>query len=219
MLKSYIYFFIELLLIVLGVHALYKARKHCPSKIKGVAASVLIINLLRFITNIILFLSENILLLYIFKFFALANIATILITALLCLYIFLRNDEIKFDYVIMLSALLFIIYSVAAFNMEYYIQRTQHFGYIIAFKQWEYIELVFIAILSVFFVAAAIVLGRKTSNNRGLLFIIGSSAVTIGEIVIKICGMQVMTNLFFGDLIWMLVLQYALNTIKINKGR
>jgi hypothetical protein len=219
MLRSYIYVFIEMLLIVIGLQALYTARKHCPSKIRGVAVAILIMSFLRFITNIILFVSENILFLYILKFFALINIATILITALLCLYIFLRNDEIKIDYVILVSVILLIIYSVAAFNMGFYIQKTQYFGYAIAFHQWVYIELAFIGILSVFLVSATIVLGRKTSNNIGLLFIIGASAITIGEIVIKVIGIQVMPNLLFGDFIWMLVLQYALSTIKINKGR
>lgn len=219
MLSSYIYVFIEMLMIIIGLKAIDTAKRHSPRKIRGVAVFVLTLEIIRFAANILLFISKNILFLYTLKFFALINLVVIPITAILCFYIFLRSDELNFDYIIFACAILFIIYAFTAFNMDYFIQRTNSFGYFITFQQWVYIELALIAILSSVLVASIITIGRKVSNNIGLMLIIVATVIVVAEIVAKLFEIQVMPNLLFSDFVWILVLQYALSTFKLNKGR
>lgn len=219
MLNSYIYIFVEMLMIILGMYCLNTIKKYGPGKIKLVVTVILVLEVFRLISNLIMFVSDSILFLYILKFFALVNIATIPITGIICVYIFIRSENINFDNIFMAGAILLVAYSITVFNVEYSVQRTIDFGYLITLRQWVYVELAFVAVISVILIWAMLVVGKKVSNNTGLIFVIIASMLTIGEITMKIFGLQVMPNLFFADFIWIMVLMYAISTIRTNKGR
>ncbi|NLZ47879.1 MAG: hypothetical protein GX895_03675, partial [Clostridiales bacterium] len=170
---SYIYIFIEMLLILIAVMAARTANKYAPDKIK--LLSIIIITLwgLRFVANIILFQSKNIIFLYILKFFSLVNLATIPITALLCLYIFYRNSEIKIDYLILISVLVLLFYTITVFKLDYNIKRTESFGYIISFQNWLLVDFVFIVLVSIIMICALMIIGEKLVNSIGVSLLIG----------------------------------------------
>lgn len=214
---SYVYIFIEMMLILITLKAADTGIKYAPGKIKVLSMSIIILWFLRFAANIFLFLSKNIIYLYILKFFSLVNLATIPITALLCLYIFYRNNEIKFDYLILISVTVLLLYVFVIFKMNYNIKRTESFGYIISFQNWILIDFSVIIIASVIMLCALIILGGKLVNSGGISLIIAASAVTIIELVLKLLGIQVLPNLVVSDVVWVLTLVYAISAVKKSK--
>lgn len=214
---SYTYIFIEMLLILIVIMGAKKAKKFAPDKIKVLSILILTLWLLRFAVNIFLFLSKNIIFLYILKFFSLINLATIPITALLCLYIFFRNNEIKFDYLMLISAAVLALYAITSSKLDYTIKRTESFGYIISFQNWVLIDFSFMVIVSIIIICAILILGDKLVNSGGVSLIISASSVTIIEIVLKVLGIQALPNLVISDIAWVLTLVYAISSFKKNK--
>jgi len=215
---SYTYFFIEMLLILIVIMVAKRARKYAPDKIKVLSIFIVVLWLFRFTANIFLFVSKNIIFLYILKFFALINVATIPVTAILCLYIFYRNNEIKFDYLMLISVGIILLYGFFVFKLDYNIKRTESFGYIISFQNWLLIDFLLIIIASIILLCALLILGERLVNSEGASFLIAASSVTIIEIVLKVLGIQVMPNLVISDLAWVLVLVYAISAFKKNKS-
>ncbi|HCW05724.1 MAG TPA: hypothetical protein DGK91_15130, partial [Clostridium sp.] len=201
---SYTYIFIEMLLILMVIIGAKTAKNYAPDKIKVLSIFIIILWLLRFTANIFLFLSRNIIFLYILKFFSLINIATIPITALLSLYIFYRNNEIKADYLMVISAIVLMAYTLIIFKMDYNLKRTESFGYIISFENWLFIDFSVIVIVSIIMVCGLIIVGEKLVNSGGVALIITASSVTIIEIVLKLLGIQVMPSLVISDIVWVL---------------
>lgn len=214
---SYTYIFIEMLLILIVIMGAKTAKKFAPDKIKVLSILILTLWLLRFAANIFLFLSKNIIFLYILKFFSLINLATIPITALLCLYIFFRNNEIKFDYLMLISAAVLALYAITSSKLDYTIKRTESFGYIISFQNWVLIDFSFMVIVSIIIICAILILGDKLVNSGGVSLIISASSVTIIEIVLKVLGIQALPNLVISDIAWVLTLVYAISSFKKNK--
>lgn len=219
MLKSYIYLLIQMLLILICINSTGTARRYAPAKVKILSMAVLILETLRVVSNGVLFVSDNILFLYILKYFNFLNIVVIPLAAVITLYIFYRSDSLKFDYVIIAGVFIFGGYLFAVFNMDYYIKRTQLYGYCIYMEELAYMQLVELILLSFVLISAMLSLGRKVANNNGLILIITAAVIAIAEIVLKAFNIELLNNQILGDAAWMIVLQYAINTMKTSKSR
>lgn len=219
MLQTYLYIFLEMLLILVIIRSFYIAGRNAPNKIKVLAIAALSFSLLRITSNILLFASENIMFLYVLRFANMLSIVLIPIIGLLSVYIFYRSESIKFDYVIVIGSLIILGYILSIFKLDYYIKRTEQFGYVISLKQWVYYELILIIMVSALLIICLAAVGRKVANNKGLMLIIIASTVTISEIAIKILGVQQLPNLTISDGIWIVTIHYALSTMKLSKGR
>ncbi|MDP4090623.1 MAG: hypothetical protein Q8930_15335 [Bacillota bacterium] len=219
MLKSYIYILTVMLLMVVCINSIYTARKHAPAKIKALAVSVLIIEALRLIACAVLFSCDNIIFLYILKYFSHLNSAVVPIAALISFYIFYRSEKIRFDYVIIPCVLIVICYLAAVFNLDYYIKRTELYGYCIYFENWFYVQFIQIILLSFILAGGILALGRKVANNKGLMLVVMAAAAAAAEVVMQAFNVELLANCILGDAVWLLVLQYALNTMKYSKSR
>lgn len=219
MLRSYLYILIQMLLVLICMNCIYTAHRHWPAKLRVSVIVALIFELLRLASNIILFASDNIVFLYILKYFEFLNLTSIPIMAIISLYIFYRSDSVKFYYVIIVSVVLFSVCIYLIVGMDYYIERTQQYGYCIYLVNNTYIKLFQMLLLSFFLICGILALGRKVANNKGLMLIIAASSISMGEIVLTTFNFQILCNQIIGDIVWIIVMQYALNTMEQSKSR
>ena len=95
--KAFYYLCLLLFIITIIFYLIMKARKRCPVKVRKYYIITLTILLLRNITLLLLSLIEKQEIMYFLKPMSMMDIITIPLLSMGALYIFLRNERMRFD--------------------------------------------------------------------------------------------------------------------------
>jgi hypothetical protein len=188
--------------------------KFAPAKIKILSLAVLIILSFRYIALLIFLITENIKSLYLLKPFIFLNLLCIPIFAVITIYIFARNDKIKFNFSIIAAIVLLLIYVAAIIKLSANIEVYENLGYIMSFKNYILVDGIYLFLNTMIFFMAIVLLGDKNANKLGMWLIIASTFVVIFELITRFCGITILPAILFGDMMWIISVDYALYKLK-----
>jgi hypothetical protein len=214
MLNLYLYLILQLLIVVLIYYGLNLSIRYAPSKIKLLSIIVLSALMMRGISLLILFLWDNIVNLYLLKPFVFLNLAAIPLTAVICMYIFIRDDKINFSYSFLIAAVLLILYLLFVVKVPHGVQYSNKFGYHITLLKPEPVLYSYIALHTCFMVITIMQIGKAGANNLGLYFVLLAVLVSIAERLLGLMGSEFLANSIAGDVLWTGILCYALAGFK-----
>lgn len=213
-----LYIYVVLLIIdILLLLKIFNLSFYCPKKIRTIVIIVTLAMFFRYISLIILFLSNRIQYLYLLKSTFFMNFIAIPIIAITILYIFLRKDNMSFSYSFIVTVFLIFLYSTIMYKCTCYIQSLHYCGYTIVFKN-DLIYWIYILINTFILFVAIYLLNKNNVNKIGIYIIIASSLITIIEMIIWVIGVNLIPENIVGDSMWIVSLIYGLKKVaKINK--
>jgi hypothetical protein len=214
MLSLYIYLILQLLIVVLIYCGFDISKKYSPPKIKVLSNIVFSLLLTREISLLILFFWENIMYLYLLKPFVFINLICFPLTAVICLYIFLRNDRINFSYSFIILGILLFFYIVLIIIMPHGVQISEQYGYYISLLDPLPAAYFYIAFNSIVMIICILGIGKPMTNNAGLYIIALIALASIAEMLLSLIGIELLVHSIIGDICWVSVLNYALLRLK-----
>ena len=109
-------------------------RNKCPKKVKIFFNITFVLLVIRYITVLLGTLIESQSIIYILRTMVLLNYSLIPLVALGTAYIFLRNEDTKFDYNFIFMLILLLLYVGELYLYKVNISINNSFGFIINFK-------------------------------------------------------------------------------------
>jgi hypothetical protein len=185
-----------------------------PLKIRILSLSALVALSLRYIALLIFLVTGNIKNIYLLKPLIFLNLLCLPILAIIAIYIYARNDKIKFNYCIICASLLLVIYIGAIIKLPINIEIYGSLGYIMCFNNELLGYGTYLIFNTIVFFNAVMFLGNKTSNKNGMWLVLASAFVVITEVVVRISGVILLPAVLFGDVMWIATADYALNKLK-----
>lgn len=210
----YIYLFSLLVMLYLTVNAALVTANYVPIKIKAVSLVVLSAAFLRILCLLYLFFTQKIVFLYLLKPVAFINMLYIPIIGFICIYIFMRNDKIKFSYTFIIYILLAVLYILFIYKEPFQIRALQDYGYGFYFSKNMISAFGFIAINTIILVLGIMQLGKPVANNFGLSIIVISSLVSIADTFLNLFGFEYMAQNIMGEVLYLIVFNYGLSRLK-----
>lgn len=210
----YFYVILLLLVFVLLYYGISYSLKFAPLKIKILSLSALSLISLRYVALIILLFSANIKNLYLLKPLTFFNLLAVPVLALTAIYILFRNDKINFNYCLILSAVLVPLYILLILNISINIEIFKNLGYIIQFNNKNIQYGIYLIINTIYLFTAVIFIDNKNANKLGVKLIMLSSLAVIVETILNTSGIALFPYLIFGDILWIITIDYALSKLR-----
>lgn len=210
----YIYLSMLLLMFILIYYGLNFAYKYAPFKIRFLSFGALIALSLRYIALLIFLISKNIKYIYFLKPLIFSNLLGLPVLVMISIYIYARNDKLKFNYCITASVMLIILYTAAILKLPVNISSIGELGYSMTFINNNLVYSAFLILNTIFLFAAITLLSFKNINLLGMWLVFLSSAVEVFEIIIRAWGMEVFPSLIIGDICFIICINYALYKLK-----
>jgi hypothetical protein len=195
-------------------YGLSSSVRFAPLKIRIISLAALAALGTRYIALIIFLISGNIKNLYLLKPLMFLNLLCLPVLAIISIYIYARNDKIKFNYYIISASLLLFIYIAAIIKLPVSIEIYGNLGYVMRFYNELLVYGIYLIFNTIFFFIAVVFLGNKTSNKLGMWLIFVASLIVIIEIIVKSIGVSMLPSILFGDIIWILAADYALYKLR-----
>jgi hypothetical protein len=195
-------------------YALDCSLKFAPSKIRIVSSAALTIVSFRYIALLIFLITKNIRNLYLLKPLLYLNLLCIPVLALVSIYILARNDKIKFDYCMVIAAILMIIYTIAMVKLPVHIEVYKNYGYIMSMHNNKLAYGTYLIINTIFFFGSLSFIGNKNSNKPGMWLVLSSAFITSAELIIAVLGLHIIPAVLFGDILWIITVAFALNKLR-----
>lgn len=189
-------------------------NKKIPTKIKYLVTIVYCALSLRYISLFTLFLSKNIKHLFVFKPFVFLNVFAIPVIAIICFYIFIRNNKINFNYLFIFSTVIFFMYLIIVFKYDSVIKMSKNYGYIIGLLDSNLLYWMYLIINTIFLLGAIYVIVNPNANKFGLVLVIVSAIIAILDISSIFVNHTILPNNILSDLIWTITMVYAINKVK-----
>jgi hypothetical protein len=186
---------------------------YAPKRIKVISAMVLILMACRYIVLTILFVIKNQSYLYLLKPMLFTNILCIPICGILAIFIFARNDKIKFENVFILCVVLGLAYFTLIYKSFIKINISNISGYTIKLQLENYYNVALLIINSIFLIKGIEIFYKKPSNKLGALLITISSITTLVAVLTTTLNMN-FAFLLLADLAWVVTLDYGLIKFK-----
>jgi hypothetical protein len=210
----FLYLALLLFMFLLVYYGVSCSLKFAPLKIRFLSLSALIALSLRYIALLVFLVTGNIKNIYLLKPLMFLNLLCLPVLALIAIYIYARNDKIKFNYCIICSNLLLVIYIASIIKLPISIEIYGSLGYIMSFNKQLLGYGTYLIFNTIVFFNAIMFLGNKTSDKLGKWLILTAALVTIIEVIMRISGMIILPALLFGDVIWIITADYTLNKLK-----
>lgn len=212
-----LYIFLMMAITLMIYHGFRSNVKSAPYKIKVLSIVALSTMLLRCLSLFILFLTKNMLYLYLLKPFVFLDIIYIPLMVLISIYIFSRNDRVNFSYAFVLTVVFILIYLVIIYKSLFNISYLEGYGYSIDLVMNNYLIWGFILLNSSVLVYSIITLGSNKVNTKGVLMLLFSSLLFMVEIMLPLLGIELLPENLLGEAMYILTLSYALSTFKQSK--
>jgi hypothetical protein len=210
----YIYLILLLLMFIFIYNGVDYSIKFAPLKIKTLSLTALTAAGLRYIALLILFLWKNIKFLYLLKPFIFLNILCMPILAMIAIYITARNDNIKFNYCLILSGVFVLMYLGFIVKLPVNIEMFNNMGYVMSFYNIDLVFGTYLIINTILLFGSVILLGYKNTNKLGMYMVLGASAISIAEVLTRASGVIILPTILIGDLTWLLAVNYSLYKFK-----
>lgn len=212
-----LYTYITLLLLI--IIAIFLGIKLCiqvPNKIKIISCITLILLFLRYISLLIMFLDSNIKNIYMLKSFYFLYFACVPILGAISLYILLRNDNINFQYVVIISFIYIFIYCVFILKIHANVVLfyNYNFGYVISLaNNYWYVDAIYLFINVAFLITSVNIFNKDRSDKIGSTLVIFAALTTIVIIIFPYLFNNFIPQYCFNELLWVIVLDYCLAKI------
>jgi hypothetical protein len=210
----FIYLALLLFMFLLIYYGVRCSFRFAPLKIRVLSLSALIALSFRYISLIIFLVTGNIKNIYLLKPLIFLNLLCLPIFAVIAIYIYARNDKIKFNYCIICASLLLLLYIGAIIKLPISIEIYESLGYIMTFNNQSLVYGTYLIFNTVVFFSAVMFLGNKTSNKHGMKLVLASALVAIIEVIVQIGGVILLPAVLFGDMMWIITADYALYKFK-----
>lgn len=185
----YIFAFLLLFIFFFLIKGLQYSLK-APFKIKLLSTIVLTILFLRYVSVAILFFSQNIRYLYLFKPVYLSYLVCVPIIFLIVIYIFGRTEKINFTVVWWVSFVLFLCYGLIIVLLPATLQNMGSNGYCITLDKAEYVNWAYIGIITIALLYSLVAITKTKVIKLGISFIIIACLITIGDFLFKSIGIS-----------------------------
>lgn len=213
-----VYIYLILLLLVLlsvlfGMNLCLKG----PKKIRMLSGIVLMLLLLRCISLFIMYINNNISYMYIMKPVYFVYLVCMPICSVISLYILLRRDSINFLHITLAALAFIVVYFLLISKVNIYITMINDsaLGYTMNLNHnFWYIDIAYL-LINIFFLMLSInAINNLSINKEGIALIVFSALSTIIAIILPYLGINIMPQYVWGELMWILTLDYCLNKVK-----
>ncbi|GAA0076731.1 hypothetical protein UT300005_11090 [Clostridium sp. CTA-5] len=218
---NFAYYLILLFIICLSLLIFKKNVLFSPKKIKIYSAIVILLFLLRHIGLFLLCVLKDNNFIYCLKPIIFLNNLTIPLMVLAITYIYLRAEQLKFNWNYIIGIFLSLVYLGIIYISKATLNVNNLYGFIIKINREELLYLFTLIILGIFLVINVILLDKKFANKKGIRLIIIAIVAVMLESVIILGGIKLFPYPVIGDLIFVTIMNSVLNNFKKvrdNKG-
>lgn len=210
--KVFYYLCLLLFIITIIFYLIMKARKRCPVKVRKYYIITLTILLLRSITLLLLSLIEKQEIMYFLKPMSMMDIITIPLLSMGALYIFLRNERMRFDYnfILMISMIGIYCFLISFYRLKSYIDAE--FGYVVIFKDTMIPSLIYLIVMAMVTVISLINIDKPYSNTLGMKLLTFSTVVFVIEYILFLGGIKIFPYPFIGEISLLIVVLQSIDT-------
>lgn len=210
--KAFYYLCLLLFIITIIFYLIMKARKRCPVKVRKYYIITLTILLLRNITLLLLSLIEKQEIMYFLKPMSMMDIITIPLLSMGALYIFLRNERMRFDYnfILMISMIGIYCFLISFYRLKSYIDAE--FGYVVIFKDTMIPSLIYLIVMAMVTVISLINIDKPYSNTLGMKLLTFSTVVFVIEYILFLGGIKIFPYPFIGKISLLIVVLQSIDT-------
>lgn len=204
-----------LLFIIIFILYLCKINaKSSPKKIKLFMALALTPLLLRFLSLICGVIIEKQSIIYLLRPFILLNFFSIPLLIIGCLFIFLRDEKIKFSNNYIFLIILLIAYCLLMLFCRVKININTTFGFVFNIKEMLLPTLVYLIIIASLMVFTLLFIDKPYSNKIGMRILLISLIISISEYVFFLGGAKVFPYPVIGDIFILFSTFKAIKTFK-----
>lgn len=191
-----------------------KNSKLSPKKIKIFLNIVLIPLIIRYVSLIINFIVEEQRIVYFLKYLYNLNYLCIPLIIVVILYIFLRNEKLRFNYLYIILVAFTTLYLIIIKVYKHNILIDIKFGFFIILENSSLVSLIYLIVMASFLVFSLINLDKPFSNNIGMRCILGTLALYLIEFILGLSGLYIYPFSIIGEILIYLNLLKSINTFK-----
>lgn len=191
----------------------------CPRKIKKYYLIVLTISLVRYLSLIALLLIDNERIVYKLLISPMMYMIYMPMLALGSLYIFFRDEKIKFDYNFIYLIMLSFIYIAMVIFYKIDIHIDSELGFIVTFNEIITPSILYLICMSIFSVITLLFVDKPYSNNNGMRILLAISIITIVEFIMFLGGMKFFPYPIFSEILMFLCTYKSITTFKQIKRK
>lgn len=210
----FIYLILLLFIIFLLGNILFSIYKNAPAKVKVITSILLVMLIFRYVSLILMFVLQNVQKIYILRLAISLNLVAIPCALLLSYYIFLRRDGLKINFMFIILVSLSLVYFAVMKFVPISFKIHKVYGYLMNYNLNGWIEITYILILSLILMFCISSYGSKGSISSGIIAVMFSSMLLIGEYILILLGFNIDHNILIGEFIALLVLNYSVGTLK-----
>lgn len=203
-----------LFLFIFSFYLLKQNNMLAPQKIKLFINILLIPLILRIGVLILLTFIEKQELVYYFKYLNYIYLFSIPLSIIVALYIFLRDEKLKFNYCYIFVFALLGLYLAVVKLFNFNVEINSTYGYIISLEKGIIINLVYLTLLSTSLIGALLNVDKKYNNKFGMIFLLAVIIIYIIEYLLFLGGIKLYPYPIFGEGLILTSLLIALNTFK-----
>lgn len=185
-----------------------------PKKIKIFLNIILIPLIVRYIGLIVNFTVEEQRIIYFLKYLYNLNYLCIPLVILVILYIFLRNENLKFNYLYIILVIFTSLYLMIIKFYKHNILIDIKFGFFISLENSSLITLIYLVIIASLLVFTLINLDKPFSNKLGMRFVLGILALYLIEFILGLSGLYIYPISIIGEILIYSILLKSINTFK-----
>lgn len=205
------------LLLFIITFILYLEKKNIdlsPKKIKIFITISLMPLILRCIVLLCGVIIEKQVIIYFLKYYVLLNYFSVPLIILSSLYIFLRNEKLKFsrNYIFMIG--LGLLYIVLVYTYKFSISITNNFGFIISLENGIMPILIYLIILASLAVFILINMDKQFCNKVGMRLLLVSLIIYIVEYILLLGGISIYPYPIIGEMLILFCLLKSISTFK-----
>lgn len=208
-----IYFCLLLLILCLTVYEIVSCRNNAPSKIKFLGIAALGVIFCRYVSLVVFFIIGNIRYIYLLKAFYFTSLLFIPVCGAICLYIVMRSDKVKFNWIMLFSLLCLSGYILIILKFPCHIDISSDV-YIMRFHNSMLVSWIYLIVNTLLLLAAISITNKSGNLKHGVLFLIMSSSAAITEVIICMLGINLMPEPILGEFIWLLTFSYCISKLK-----
>lgn len=210
------YYIILLLIIFLLILLVNKNMKLSPKKIKIYITTVSSLFILRYLGLFLLCILKSGSFVYLLKPLLFLNQLAIPLMVLGLSYVYLRWDKLKFNIIYIISGILFAVYCIGINFISGKVVFNSSYGYIINIYNEKTIDIIFLIIVGSLLSFCVYYLDKPNNNRWGMIYLVIALVIVIAENILYIGGIRLFPYPIFGDGIFILIMNLAINTFKKN---
>ncbi|SCJ00699.1 Uncharacterised protein [uncultured Clostridium sp.] len=211
---NFAYLLTLVFIIIFILYLIMINRNKCPKKVKIFFNITFILLFIRYISVLLGTLIDSQSIIYFFRPIVLLNYSLIPLVALGTAYIFLRNEDTKFDYNFIFMSILLLLYVSELYLYKVNISINNSFGFIINFKDSLTPNLIYLIIIASIAIVALLCGDKPFCNKWGMKLLTISLMLTIAEFILFLGGIKFFPYPLIGEILILLMSFKAIKTFK-----